>query len=478
MSDRRRRTAGWSAVLTVVLLVLTGCGAVSTEVTGQAEFVLPANAANATVPIRGTDHGRIDQIVANAITDIQAYWSKEMPLIFHKPYRPVDGGFYSIDPKHAPANLPCDATLRDVTNNAFYCSSGDLVSWDRSGLFATLDNDFGDYAIAMVLAHEWGHAIQQRTTRPGRTIVVETQADCYAGAFTASAYAGHAAHFHIGPEQLDQALAGYLGFADPVGETANGPRAHGDAFDRIGAFGEGFSSGAAYCASAKNFGDNRTFTELPFTSQREEETGGNLPLAQALADGGKDLADYWRADFGKLDPSGHWSAPKVIDYQGDHARQPCDRQTVSRVVLFCRSSDSIYLQTTPGLDRLYSSDGLHDYGVVTLEAIAYGYAVRDQQHLGITGTGALLGAICLAGAYTRDALANTAAYIGGSSAAHLPRPDAQIFLSAGDLDEAMRTTLIGIKSAAFDSARDTTGFSRADAFEQGVRVGLSACGRY
>ena len=73
----------------------------------------------------------------------------------------------------------------------------------------------------MVLAHEWGHAIQKRTSLPSdHTIVVETQADCYAGAFTAWALHGNAPHFQITRPDLDRALSGFLLFSDPVGANA------------------------------------------------------------------------------------------------------------------------------------------------------------------------------------------------------------------------------------------------------------------
>ena len=72
-----------------------------------------------------------------------------------------------------------------MQGNAFYCSAGDFVAWDEQTLLPKLRDQFGDFAVALVLAHEWGHAIQARTdTRLNATVYLEMQADCFAGAWT------------------------------------------------------------------------------------------------------------------------------------------------------------------------------------------------------------------------------------------------------------------------------------------------------
>ena len=50
----------------------------------------------------------------------------------------------------------------EVAGNAFYCEQGDFVAWDEQGLFPKLRQQYGDFAPALVLAHEWGHAVQAR----------------------------------------------------------------------------------------------------------------------------------------------------------------------------------------------------------------------------------------------------------------------------------------------------------------------------
>jgi uncharacterized protein len=54
--------------------------------------------------------------------------------------------------------------------NAFYCPVGDFIAWDESGLMIPYYVGGGDFAAALVLAHEFGHAMQARLPQrePGR----------------------------------------------------------------------------------------------------------------------------------------------------------------------------------------------------------------------------------------------------------------------------------------------------------------------
>jgi hypothetical protein len=58
------------------------------------------------------------------------------------------------------------------------------VAWDAEGLLPDLLSRFGDFVIPVVLAHEWGHAVQGRSNFAARTVTKELQADCFAGAWS------------------------------------------------------------------------------------------------------------------------------------------------------------------------------------------------------------------------------------------------------------------------------------------------------
>ncbi len=132
MSQTRWRLA--TAAIAVAGL-LGGCAQV---ISGNGQFSSGLAAVpDANVQINGTDGGPIDKLAGNAISDIQEYWTKEMPLVFGKPYRPP-GGFFSIDPGGTqPA--PCTNSAADIRGNAFYCPAQNIVAWDRVTLFPTLE---------------------------------------------------------------------------------------------------------------------------------------------------------------------------------------------------------------------------------------------------------------------------------------------------------------------------------------------------
>jgi predicted metalloprotease len=148
----------------------------------------------------------------------------------------------------------------------FYCPSDQKFYLDL-GFFDELSKRFGapgDFAEAYVIAHEFGHHVQnllgtsarvQQDPRPGATsasVALELQADCYAGVW------GHAAsksgrfqagHVELEPGDADEALhaAGAIG-DDRLQRMATGRVAperftHGSSAQRIEWFKRGMSSG-------------------------------------------------------------------------------------------------------------------------------------------------------------------------------------------------------------------------------------------
>ena len=117
----------------------------------------------------------------------------------------------------------------------------DTVSYDVEGLFPDAYFDFGNFAVAMILAHEWGHAIQERSNVGGLelldrqgvpSILVETQADCYAGTWARRLDDKKSKLLELEEGDLDAALSGILSVADSAGQSPTAPTAHGSAFDR------------------------------------------------------------------------------------------------------------------------------------------------------------------------------------------------------------------------------------------------------
>lgn len=440
MSSRSVRAV---AVLAVFGLLASGC---AQQVPGLGSYSSGRiGVADAKVAIENTDNGEIDKLAGNAIADIEKFWTEQMPEVFNERYDKVKA-YYSVDPDGSRA-APCTDKASDIRGNAFYCPSRDVVAWDRKGLFPELQSKFGDFLVAMVLAHEWGHAIQKRTRMPSnKTIVVETQADCYAGAWTQYALKGGAPHFEIERPVLDQALSGYLLFRDPLGSDQDDRQAHGSGFDRVSGFQDGFEKGAKFCT---DFSDSRTFTQIRFGSAEDEKREGNLPFNDAWRLGTADLAEYWEKSFRDTFNQDWKPLAGIEQYSGD---QPGCQGTESTAVRYCPGEDKI-VASTEALTKVYEDTG--DFGMMSMLAIAYGQAVRKRIGKPVNGDSALLGSICLAGGYARDSFDKR-------------RSDAEVTLSPGDLDEAVQTllTFVGRQTGYF-VARSTTGFDRVSAYRAG-----------
>jgi predicted metalloprotease len=310
----------------------------------------------------------------------------------------------------------------------------------------------------MILAHEWGHAIQARTQMPGsKTTVVESQADCYSGSFTAYAKAGKAPHFHLSTNDLDKALAGYLNFGDVKGSSQDDTSAHGNAFDRISAFQAGFENGPSYCASPKNFSDNRKFTELPYDQssantneqQKDQADNGNAPYKDAIQLGVKDLNEYWPALPG-------WKPLAAVTQIGSGNTPSCGSSKVTENIFYCPNNNTVYFDGASHFPAVYKNFG--DYAVQNLLATAYGFAYIHDQGKPLNGSGALLGAACYAGTYTYQVFAH-----GGKH---------EYFLSPGDLDEAVQALLLGVDGSSYYGLQGTSGFDRVAAFQRGFQAAL------
>jgi predicted metalloprotease len=449
-----RRGLRYAAAGVVLALGAAGCG---TVVKGVGEYSASTRkVADAKVKINGLKDGKptdVDTIAGNAIADIQQFWTEKFPGTFSgKQYRGPQGGFYSVDPGNPEGEIPCVSSPSEIRGNAFYCPSKDIVAWDRVNLFPQLKDKFGPFLIAMVLAHEWGHVIQTKSgVDPDRTIVRETQADCYAGAWTRWALGGQAPHFQIERAELDNALAGYLLFRDPVGSSATDQQAHGNGFDRISAFQEGFEEDVDHC---KGFTDDRQFTEISFTRQDDQERNGNLPFDGdngALTVGQTDLEQAWPAlykdRFGKdLDK------PKAEVVTSGEVQ--CAGKQQKKAVYFCADDNTLTLDHD-GLQTVYDRVDGGDYAPMTLVGIGYAQAVAKQAGLFADGASGLLRAICLDGAYTRVVVDR-------------PATAEAVTLSPGDLDEAIQALLFyaGLDNF-FGSPGGMSGFDRVRAYRKG-----------
>jgi predicted metalloprotease len=350
-------------------------------------------------------------------------------------------------------------SYRDVEANAFYCNAGKFVAYDDENLFPQLEKNFGDFTIALTLAHEWGHAIQDQAGLTGPTIALEQQADCFAGAWVRHVADGGSTRLSLREGNLDTGLAGYLTFRDPPGSDPTADGAHGSAFDRVGAFQEGYDSGPQRCAAFD--GNPPELTDIPFADPGDAQRGGDLPYREVIPATAADLDAYWA---GLL--SNYRSVQHITAFDPNRTLPECDGQKLPRAqavdgIAYCGTTSTIAYDRRL-LPAVYERSG--DFGVAVV--IAAEWAVAMQQLEDVTGppTDLELQQSCFTGSWAGDVVR------GG----HNPNGDL-LTLSAGDLDEAIQSFLIFRDEDKISAGTGATAFENVDAFRTGFFQGEQAC---
>jgi predicted metalloprotease len=447
-----------SVVAAVGVLALSGCATVVIGRPSAGETAGPR--ASGDVTVVGAEEGTVDDLAAAALADLEDYWTETLPEVFGQEFVPLAGGYFSVDPDAAdPADYPdgvgCGAQPVEVENNAFYCLSSDApnsdaITYDRAFL-AELAEGYGEFIPALVMAHEFGHAIQARVGSPGPSIATETQADCLAGSWTREVAEGDAERSRIRERQLDELLSGYLLLRDPVGTSTAAESAHGSYFDRVSAFQEGFDSGAEACRD--NFGPNRPFTQSAFSQDEDLLNKGNLPYGQIRPLVERSLPDFWELVFTEVFRE-RFDRPTIEAFRGTAP----DCAEDDRDLVYCPDEELVGFDET---DLALPAYELGDFAVATAMSIPYAEAARDQLGLSATNPEALQSAVCLTGAFGAQVFAGT---LPGISA------------SPGDLDEGIQFLLAYGDDPDVLGAAELTGFQLVDLFRNGFFQGPRACG--
>jgi len=188
--------------------------------------------------------------VVGVVNSIQDYWKTQV-----SDYRPAKTVLYSGSLRTA-----CGAASSAV--GPFYCPGDQRVYLDLS-FFNQLQSQFGakggPFAQAYVIAHEYGHHVQNLlgALSQGNSVATELQADCYAGVwakhavetgfydkpFTTSEFAEALdAAAAVGDDRIQQRTQGRI---DPESFT------HGSSEQRVNALNRGYKTGdPAKCAQS------------------------------------------------------------------------------------------------------------------------------------------------------------------------------------------------------------------------------------
>ena len=275
-------------------------------------------------------------------------------------------------------------------------------------------------------------------------------ADCYAGSFVRWVADGNAPHLSVAKERLDSALESLISFRDPIGTDQTDSGAHGDAFDRVSAFQDGYDDGAKPCSQMTV--DNREFTLTGFNNADDAARGGNVEFDQVIDSITPSLNDYFG---GLVTESGKtWSKPEVKAVGGDPT---CDGGGQGPVA-YCATARTIELDDKDDLPDIHGDIG--DYATGTLLAGRYALAARSVVGKPLDGADAQRSVLCLTGSFTRSLFDSTNRY-----------------LSPGDLDEAVQV-LLDYDFVARDAkgAAIPAGFDRVAGFREGFTGGAAKCG--
>jgi predicted metalloprotease len=448
------------SVLTLfaVVALVVGCSGPKLPAPPQSKASKPDTS---NIKIDGDPNEPVNKLAIEAIADLQAFWKDKFPELYNEDYKPVEGGLYASTPEST-TGPKCAEGYADVANmGAIYCRLDDSVAWDDADFMPQQRSKFGDFAIPIVLAHEWGHAIQKRSgffDQNKITASGELQADCFAGGW--ARHAQDDGVFKVSSADLDRALAGMLDIADTPGTTTeNTQTAHGSGFDRVSAFQEGYDNGVEKCKGYKD-GDPPVL-ELPFSDAEDEANQGNAPYDSIVNGVPYDLEDYWTQLYPELTEGKAWT-PLKPDQPFDPNNPPmCGDQSAKGYALFyCVPEDYVGWDNVQRMPEIYNQGG--DYAVATLLATQWGLAAQSRLGDDLTDVKkTTLRGDCLAGSYTASVILHNRSATSSYS------------ISPGDLDEGIKALLLFRGDGDVD--RQGAGFDRTRAFREGVINGAQPC---
>lgn len=436
-------------------LLLAACG--GTDSSDDDASPTPSSPAHG-VEIRGDASTPVNELAVAAIADLKEFWAEQYPALYGEEYADVEGGLFALTPESSDGP-ECISSYADARGNAFYCKLDDSVAWDADGLLPHLREMYGDFVVPVVLAHEWGHAMQQRSgffDDTELTVSSELQADCFAGAW--ARHARESGVFEVSDAELDAALAGILDLRDTPGTSSMDATAHGSGFDRVSAFQEGFDDGVTGCRSYR---DGRPVVlELPFNDEADAASGGNAPYEQIVNGVPYDLEDFWSQLYPELAEGAAWTPLAGLEPFDPSAPPACGEEDTSGFILFyCATDDFVAFDDVTAMPRIYEQGG--DFAVATLLATQWGLAALARAGVEVDEREATRISDCFAGGYAASVML-------------FNRSETSTFrISPGDLDEGIKALLVFRGDG--DAERQGAGYDRVKSFRQGVIDGAASC---
>ena len=380
---------------------------------------------------------------------LDKYWSAEFQAAYGREFEPITNGVrYWRTGTDIDENVTCGYDVSEVVvRNAFYVNCGeggefqDAIVYDDEQLFTEYNNDYGPLALGLVLAHEWGHAVQARTGESLSPLLSELQADCYAGAWLLALrqdplwdeVTGQGAYV---PGAIESFVTEY-GFWEAANvSSADDPQAHGSAFDRVGSLLDGMRNGATKCRTYVTTPPSVVMPESAYdVAYAGEEDAPAEEIARVLKDV---MVPYWsRLASDQQMPERSYESEVI---------EACVFPAADYVFTYCSSQNLVLLD--PGYESYFRDDQTGDLGFLSMVALAWSDVYKVK-------TGALAHRACYVGTWVRSL------YDG---------KEASVQLSTGDVDEAARAMLWSDERSAV--ANGTYATTHLEEFRKGF---LESC---
>lgn len=437
----------------------TGAGSVAGLPVTHFESGLKPGAPTPNVDVKNADGGEDDKLATAAIDDVQTYWAERLPADFGQQFEPVKS-LLSYDSRSDSEQTGCGSVKKLM--NAFYCSVDDSVAWDRGVLLPMLRQRFGPMSVVVVLAHEFGHAVQYRLgdkanlTKGTPTVVKEQQADCFAGGYFRWVAEDKSKYYRVSTsEGLNQVMAAMFLIRDQAGTSGTDRGAHGTAFDRTFAFQTGFEKGPKECAAMNTENVKARLTERPF-DPGDKGKGDAKFTGQAVELLKKSLDEAFKG--------AGVAAPEIADGGSCHTTPPASYCPADNTVSIDLAKLSQLAQPIDRDAEMKGDDpgGMGDFAAFAEVASRYAMGIQKGVGASIDNANAGLRTACLVGAW----------------AAFTNRPGT-LRLSAGDLDEAIADLLQpeSLVSADVNGKRPDSGFDRVESLRRGYLEGSAVCSK-
>jgi hypothetical protein len=288
----------------------------------------------------------------------------------------------------------------------------------------------------------------------------------------------------LGDADVRAGLIAMLEVRDPVGTDQFVAGGHGSAFDRVGAFQEGFTNGPDRCATLLDepltlmpnrfqpfSADEVLQGNAPYFCEElrnlpgftEEDIVNCTPAPEFLAD---DLNDFWITALGDAFPSLSETAVDDVD-----AFNCSDGVRLADELLLCPSQNAVVYDEPEVID-LYREFG--DFTLGYFYGIAWAERAQEVERTPLEGEQRALLGDCYTGAWVGDITPGVSGTTPRAGDRDGDGEDDTVTSSPGDLDEAIRMAILygdaGANVDAFGSP-----FEKIESFRAGVLGGLAAC---